>query len=294
MRIFIVVVFAAICSNPMAAPCQEPSELFPDFSRDPILPRNLAWRYGANVLEKSAGNYGNRIRLFGMPTGYLKDPVGLDLEDDTTFAVDSASTSVMSPEYGDDGRMGIALGVDNPFLDIRFPGDPGGFGYYKINTQYQIFDNQYTFLSMGLQAYTPAGLESEGIARGPTVFRPTLACTQELLGGTAVHGFVGRNVSARAGWTANWERGLRYGLAFQSPTLWSSEGTGRCLHMFVEALGNSRRVPFQPVLPPTWEIIPGLHWQLGDNWWLSSGVIVPLKTYRTDSGLLQITCSLRF
>lgn len=228
-----------------------------------------------------------------MTTGFLTDPIGLDMEEDASAA--GAPTGTAGLDALGESRLGLVLGADNPFFDFQAPGDPGGVGYYKVHTQYQLFDNQCTCLSVGFQAFTPAGLESDGLATGPTVVRPTIACSHAWEDGTAVHGFLGKPVLARPGWLDRPERGLHYGLAFQSPLTSQPTCSGRGLHLFFEALGNTRR-PLTAGQTPVvnWEFIPGLHWQVRDNWWFSSGVIVPLGTTRYDPGFLQINCSLRF
>ncbi len=271
-------------------PGQDLPRLTPDGSGRPLLPPQALFDGTAGTPSAGAGKAA-RIRLFRMQTGFLTDPVGLDGDDDNAALLADPAAAV--PDSSSDGRLGLVLGVDNPFFDFQAPGDPGGVGYYKVHTQYQLLDSTSTYLSVGFQAFTPAGLESDGLANGPTVVKPTLACTHEWQDGTAIHGFLGKPVSARAGWTDGLERGLNYGFAVQSPLVLQPSGYG--LHMFVEALGNTHRqwVSSQPPVV-NWQVIPGLHWQVRDNWWLSSGVIVPLNTPRYDPGLLHITCSLRF
>src|SRR5260370_6581352 len=71
---------------------------------------------------------GNRIRLFRVTPGFLSDPVGLD-QDDATATAPGVTTAA---ENGPD-RIGFSLGNDNPFFDIRRPGDPGGVCYYRVH-----------------------------------------------------------------------------------------------------------------------------------------------------------------
>ncbi len=287
----VLLALLAVSELAAPAPAQDLPRLAPDiFSSQPIIPYR--------ALEGGTGQSGvgsgkaPRIRLFRMETGFLSDPVGLDTDDDNPALLGDPAAL---PDASADGRLGLVLGVDNPFFDFQAPGDPGGVGYYKVYTQYQLLDSTSTCLSVGFQAFTPAGLEGDGLANGPTVVKPTLACSHEWEDGTAIHGFIGKPVPARAGWTDGLERGLNYGIAFQSPLVTQPGGCGRGLHMFIEALGNSHR-QWSGTQPPVvnWEVIPGLHWQVRENWWLSSGVIVPLNTPKYDPGLLHITCSLRF
>ena len=41
-------------------------------------------------------------------------------------------------------------------------------------------------------------------------------------------------------------------------------------------------------------MLPGLHWKVADNWWMSGGVILPVGAPRSEPGLWQFTCSLQF
>jgi hypothetical protein len=251
-------------------------------------------RFGA---EPSSSGRSTPARLFRMPAGYLADPVGLDSDDDNPAVLDDPAYTSGSPlDRGWDSRLGAAFGTDNPFLDFRGPGDPGGVGYYRLYAQYQLFRDGSTSLCLGVRAFAPAGLESDGVANGPTVFSPHLAWYHEWESGTALHGFVGKDVAARPGWDDELGHRLRYGLAIQSPLPVVPAASGQCLHLFVEALGTSGRLTdtFQH-RPAAWGLIPGLYYQWHDNWWMSSGVALPLSgTTRYDSGLLQITCSWHF
>jgi hypothetical protein len=157
-----------------------------------------------------------------------------------------------------------------------------------------MIDTQSTSLSFGLQAATPAGLENQGVAGGPTLLNPSLAYFQELQGGAAFQSFVCKNQSTGAHWSEDLERSVRYGIAFQQP-LPLLMPTGHSLHFFVEGLG---RIHANGDLGKNgespWEVLPGLHWQGGENWFLSGGFIVPVERHGLDPDLWQITWSLRF
>ena len=46
---------------------------------------------------------------------------------------------------------------------------------------------------------------------------------------------------------------------------------------------------------PSWEVLPGLHYKLSDNWWITGGLIVPVgKTLSEAPQLWRVTCSLQF
>jgi hypothetical protein len=231
----------------------------------------------------------DRFALFRMPAGFLTTPVGLDSDDDDPTA------SLDSPPAPGDDRVQVLLGQDNPFFDFRYRGDPGGPGYYRLHAQYQLLDSNTSGLCLGLRAVTPAGLESDGVAQGWTVLSPALAWYQDLGGNTIIHGFIGKNVHATSNWTDSLERSVNYGLAVQQPVPGTIPTSNCSLHMFVEALGRQRSNPDLVDRPTsTFEMLPGIHWQMGENWWLQGGVLLPLGANRLDPGLWQITCSWRF
>src|SRR5439155_8215555 len=126
----------------------------------------------------------NPCRLFRMP---LTSPVGLD--SDSEAALNDAATA-NDRDLSGDSRVKVAVGTDNPFFDFRRPGDPGGVGFYRLHSQMQLFGNQKTGLSLGLQAVTPAGLEADGVSDGPTVLSPNFAWFHQIRNGTAIQGFV--------------------------------------------------------------------------------------------------------
>jgi hypothetical protein len=272
-----------------------------DSWKQPLLPPQAILVDGGNRTggEFYSGRSAPRCRLFRMPTGFINDPVGLDSDDDNgaliTRGADATSLAEPFPDIVGANRVGLALGTDNPHLDFREPGDPGGLGFYKVHTQWQLLDDRFTCMSLGLQAFAPAGLEADGASTGPTVLTPNLAWYHEWESGPALQGFVGKNVWARPRWLDHPERSLRYGIALQSPSLDFSACSCQRLCMFLEALGSSRRSPgSSPQLQSSWGLIPGVYWQLRDNWWMSSGVALPVGTTRYESGQVHITCSWRF
>jgi hypothetical protein len=167
-------------------------------------------------------------------------------------------------------------------------------------SQMQLLDTGKAGLNLGLAGATPAGLESEGVATGPTFFSPSLACYQELGDGTTLQAFVGKNMRANSRIGDGIGHSIQYGLAAQQalpdlPFLGPSS-PNHGLFMFVEALGRCRN---------TWddrtinqrsplELLPGLHLRMSENWWISGGLIIPLSAPRPESRLWQFTCSWRF
>jgi hypothetical protein len=233
----------------------------------------------------------DRFQLFRMPAGFLNTPIGLDSDDDDPANDPSLTTA---PSAGDD-RLQVLLGQDNPFFDFRYRGDPGGYGYYRLHAQYQLLNSNTSGLCLALRAVTPAGLETEGLAQGRTILTPALSWYQDLGANFVLHGYIGKNVHASPNWTDNLERSLHYGFAVQQPVPGLDSGPIGSLHMFVEALGRQRSNPDLVDRPvSTFEMLPGLHWQMGENWWMQGGVLLPMGTSRLDTSLWQITCSWRF
>jgi hypothetical protein len=230
-----------------------------------------------------------------MPTAIPLDPVGLDNDNDPAVGDTDGSGSLSEKDAAGDGRVKVAVGADNPFFDFRRPGDPGGVGFYRLHSQVLLFDTQRTGLSMGLRAVTPAGLEADGVADGPTVLSPHFAWFHQVGNGTAIQGFVGKDVRANSHWSDSLDRQINYGLALQSPIPGTESTPGRSVHLFLEALGRYR-IDGDPSLRASlnWEVLPGVHWQIGENWWMSGGILMPLGAARPDARLWQITCSWQF
>jgi hypothetical protein len=271
---------------------QGPSWDTPDWSREPLLPRDLVWLSRPGSSDSPAVR-ANRIRLFRIQPGFLSDPVGLDLDDPTP--ADPKMDTPSSPEIDVGPRVSATMGNDNPFFDFQRPGDVGGVGFFRMHSQVQLFDNQTTGCALGLQAVTPAGLEYDGLPDGPTVVSPAFSLFHTLDDGTAFQGFVGKNVHCSSGWSKNLHRSVQYGMAVQRPLTDPRDGLGN-FYVFVEALGRYHYDSSTATGPPAvWEVLPGLHWRVADNWWLSGGVIVPVTPApRSDTGLWQFTCSVRF
>jgi hypothetical protein len=238
-----------------------------------------------------------RLRLFHMPTGFLSDPLGIDPDNDLTPA-DVEATTMGGGGAQDSVNLPVqfGMGTDNPFFDFRRPGEPGGVGFYKWYSQLQVFDTGKTGLTLGFQAVTPAGLEADGVNNGPTFISPALAWFHELQDGTGFQGFVGKDVRVdQSRWSDHLDRSVQYGMAIHHPVPGFDAASLPNLHVFVEALGRYRTdADGAQNIRTMWEVLPGLHWRVGDAWWLSGGVIVPLGVPRPDARLWQVTCSWQF
>jgi hypothetical protein len=263
-----------------------PSEFLPE----PVLPRDFSIHLERESSEFDALMRPAPLHLFSMPTAIPQNPLGLDTDDDL---IDPNAMEATPPE---DSRIQVSVGMHNPFFDFRRRGDPGGVGYYKLYSQALLWDSQKTAFSVGLEAMTPAGLDADGVATGPTHICPNFAWLYDLGGGTALHGFVGQNLRAGAHWDDQLVRSLKYGVALQGPPLGSRCDGNRGVHLFVEALGRYRYEDLATPQRPShnWEILPGVEWRLNQNWWLSGGFLFPMNDATTDNHRVQINCTLRF
>jgi hypothetical protein len=241
-----------------------------DFQRESVLGHALA----GNELTAPGPPPGGRVprlHLFNMPSGFLYEPIGIDADDGTENDPNQPSAGAGVPS-GPNGSVQVTLGMDNPYFDYRWRTEAGGIGYYLVDSQVQLLDQGSTCLCFGLQAVTPAGLEAGGVAEGPTVVRPSVAWFQEIGSATALQGFVAKRIQARSGWTENLETGFRYGVAFQYTVPWLSTGPNQSVQFFVEALGRYQKDAVScPTQAPLLEFVPGIHWRVGDNWWISVG-----------------------
>jgi hypothetical protein len=276
-----------------------------NWNRELLLPRDCIGDYSTSL--GNSGNRPNRIRLFRIAPGFLSDPVGLD--DDSPFTdsiVPSFNTLALGTPYipkpPDDGGpnwLNITIGKDNPFFDIRQPGDPGGVGYFKLASQMQLLDTQTTALTLGLQAVKPAGFDAAGVEDGPIVLSPSLCLFHTLDNGTVIQGFLGKNVdfnnqdnALRVG--GRLHSRLQYGVAVQQPLFEPTPDNVNNWYFFVEALGRYRYTDTVSSNPlAIWDVLPGLQWRLNDSMWMAGGLVVPLGA-SNDPGHLQFTCSFQF
>lgn len=197
-------------------------------------------------------------------------------------------------DQGPSSRVQVQFGEDNPFLDIRRPGEPGGFGFQRLNTQLQLFDNGTTELLVGLQALRPSGIEFDGLQEGPTIVSPAVGVARDLGQGLTLQGFVGKSLRPGAQWGGDLDRDLQYGMALHTP-LSVDRNSGQSVCFVVEALGRYRHeLDATRASPRAWELLPGIHWRRADSWWLSGGVLMPVGSRWSGNPLLQITCSWRY
>jgi hypothetical protein len=264
-----------------------------DLYRNLILPRGFAAISAVSFQDSAASESWARCPLFRMPTGLSSEVLSLDdLDDSTLYGPDNqpAGASIF-----DDRRWQVALGSDNPYFDFRRPGDWGGIGFYRLQSQYLFVDSRAACLGLGFQAVTPAGIDAGGLQRGPTVLCPHLACFYDLGGGTALQGFVAKSVYAHSDWSDSPGRSIRYGLALERPFPGLESDPNPRAHIFLEALGRNRFDGDLSQRSSTdFDLVPGVHWRLREGRWISSGVLLPLDGLSPARLLWQVTCSWRY
>ncbi len=255
----------------------------PDLARPPLLPTAAL---APTDTSPTSPTLPKRIRLFRMQPGFVSELPWLDNDDRLPEPSNDSG-----PEW-----IGLAVGNDNPYFDLRRRGDPGGVGFARVDTQVQLFDTSTTSFALGLQAVTPRGLQAEGIAdnQGPTVVTPALAVFHDLGDGTALQAFVGKHVPLMNRAAQSISRNVRYGMALQRSLSTDDEDPLSSLFVSVGALGELRTGDTDRG-PMTWELLPGLHWKPAQTWWMSAGYVVPVGPTRTDTGgHWQLTCSWQY
>ena len=272
-----------------------------DWNQQPALPPYLS-ALVASADPVNTSPRPSRVRFFGMASALPTDPLGID-QDDFDPANPGVPLSTPGPDTEDTcDWFTVAIGNDNPNLEFRQHGDPGGVGFYRMATQLQVVDAPSSACSVGFQAFTPAGLAQGGLAYGPTTFCPNLALCQELIDGLAIHGFVGENIQLDQQLAGQFHQRIQYGLALHQPLFPETPDQPENVYVFVQALGRYR-FDASPVSSGYYgapaanlEILPGLHWKAGDNMWWSGGVAVPVGAVGRieDGSHLQISCMFRF
>jgi hypothetical protein len=283
-----------------APPVVPPTAPRPDLESAPIVaPDQLLFSFGQGNSSPSSGSSGsvNRIRLFRIQPGFLSDPPGLDSDDKLP---NDDRLPDPEPDSGPDW-VTIAAGNDNPYFDFRRRKDPGGLGYTRINTQVQLFDTTRTAFAVGLQAVTPAGLQCDGLAdkMGTTVVTPAVSLFHTLDDDatTAVQAFVGKHVPLMNSGIQTINRDLQCGVAVQRALTSESNDPFRNVYLSVGAVGQVRMSDSSTLRQPmTWEMLPGLHYRVADNWWISGAVVLPVNgnTTTTQGQQWQVTCSVQF
>jgi len=239
-----------------------------------------------------------RLRLFCITPGFLADPLGMQDDDGSGLPGSMMNVSrgeqvPTTPESGPEWIQ-VGMGSDVPNFDLRRPGDPGGFGYYRVNTQMALLDSPTTACSFGVQTVTPAGAQFGGLPDGPTVVIPAFGVFHTLNDRLALQCFVSKNVPIYDADSAPIQRNVQCGLALQRPVLFDGPESLRNLYFSFGALGQLTPDGDSLRLVPQYEVLPGLQWHVNDSWWLSSAVLMPFGPVRTAPSQWQLTCSLQF
>src|SRR5207253_8342366 len=174
----VVAIYLALA---MSAAAQEPALLFDASLGAPELERMRIWNQPLSLQELGTTSRTPRLDLLGLPTGFLREPVGAD--DD------------VPPNPGGDDSGLVSVGSYNPYLGWRRPSEPGGLGYAQFHSQLQILDRGNTTICLGLRTLMPAGLEAGGIRQGPSLVTPSFAWFHDLGDGAALHGFIGQDIT---------------------------------------------------------------------------------------------------
>ncbi len=251
-----------------------------DFLKKPVLTPGLLWQSEEDI-PAATSSATPRMRMFGMPTGFIANPLGLDDEDER----DPRLYGLLPLDTG--GPLQLAMGYDNPLLDPARPGAPGGVGYYRIYSQYEVLSSSTTSLCLNLQAYAPAGVQFNGLQNGPAILSPSFGWFHDLGAGTALQGFVSQNFKTASEYSPLQDLKTRtfYGVAMQCPVPRLDGGTATNFFFFVEALGTMRYDVEGAEGPrPALQFLPGIQYRVNDNCWLSLG--------GTRNGL--ISCSWKF
>ncbi len=225
------------------------------------------------ILDPNPAPRPAKVKLFGMPTGYLSNPLGL-ADDDVSPA---SSNSAIAPSGDDNGFLQVNFGNHNPYFDLRRPGDPGGVGYYRLHSQLQLVDVGSTKVSLGVNAYTPAGYDSGGLLNGPSYVSPNVAWYHDLADGVALQGYVGQNISTQAGWENHLHAKLHGGMAIQCALPGTEPAAPQGCYLFVQALGRYRydsgaAAPGAGSPLMVWDFVPGVHFRWNHHCWMSLGV----------------------
>jgi hypothetical protein len=226
-----------------------------------------AWRDGREVAAGVAVPRSPRIRLSRIMPGLLTE--NTPAESFWEGAVDQSAAGLRGTETS---TLQVLVHSDNPFFDLRWPGELGGPGYYRVESALKLLELGNTHLCLGLLAFAPAGRDVGGDPDAPSRLLPSVAFFQDLGNGAALQGFVGQNVFSDGRLSGATGGPLEYGLAVQCPLPWFDFKQGRGIFVFVQTLGRLQH-DYDRLIgkAPNWELVPGIHWRFGESGWFSLG-----------------------
>jgi hypothetical protein len=101
--------------------------------------------------------------------------------------------------------------------------------------------------------------------------QPNIAWFHDLGEGTALQGFVGQHIQANGRWRENLDRSLRCGVAWQYPLFLPEKCSQQGVYFFVQGMAGYRSDFDRPGRSAAWEVVPGIHWHVSSNCWMSLG-----------------------
>lgn len=259
-------------------------------NRPTLLPSDLIWRPSAEPAPLRSP----RLYAFRTPAGVYSDIL---VRTDAESEPEPDPSLRASKEDDSDLPIEVILSADNPFFDFQRTGDVGGVGYQRLYATVKLLNTETTCLALHCHAATPAGLESDGVAYGPTRFSPALTLAQDLGDGLLIEGFVARTMRAYMPSMSGAQRHVEFGEVLQHPLtgLWSERADSPHVYLFLETLGHYRceegRSSWQQ--PLHWDVVPGIHLR-GDSWWVSAGIVLPLGLTLPETALWQVTCACEY
>jgi hypothetical protein len=238
--------------------------------------------------NEEAGGWAQDPQFFRMPGSFDLAAAGIGMP-----LGGGRSNPLPAPFRQTVGPLQVAGGVEAGSFDFRLPGDVGGPGYYTLDSQLKVFNARTSTLALSLQTVTPVWQILGGRMAPPSLVSPSLAWFQEAGDRLALQAFVGTNIAPTFP-TAPLDRSLQYGLGVATPLL-GSPTSGRACFLFIEALGaQANTLTAGGPVSQAWQVIPGIHWRGGKDWWLSGGLLLPLDATDLAAPLWQITCSRHF
>jgi hypothetical protein len=239
----------------------------------------------------SSRSQGPRPLLFRVTPAFLVPMPWLETDDPTL-----GGRVVPEPPEADPGGVNLLFGNDNPAFGFRRPQDPGGVGYTRLFSQVQLFEDERTACTLVLQAFTPSGIEYDGLPehRGATVVSPALSLYHALTDdGIGLQFCFNRNVGVANPTRQPLAEQWQYGLGVHCPLANGQGDVLRCWFISLEAQGVYRGERLLGTTT-TWDVLPGLHWIPADNWRISGALSVPVDRTEAPFRSWQITASLQF